>query len=72
MDEVKLKFNGGFMKTIIAKIVRVIVLKKVGFDIDIGFNNIEVSSSDNIIRIHLDLDAQTTTEEFEKMVQTII
>ena len=71
MDELKLNLSAGFMRSMIAKIIARAIRKKLGCDIDILINNISVQAKEGKIRIHADLDAETSNENFIKMIKTI-
>lgn len=71
MDELKLNLSAGFMRSMIAKIIARAIRKKLGCDIDILINNVSVQAKEGKIRIHADLDAETSNENFTKMIKTI-
>lgn len=71
MDELKLSLNTKFMKGIVSKLIAKAVRKKLGCDIDILVNQVNVTAIDGKIRIHADVDAETTNEEVVKLIKSI-
>lgn len=70
MDELKLKLSTKFMKGIIAKLVSKALFKKFGCKIDILINEIEMTTHDGKIYLHLNADAETSNEEFKKIIKS--
>lgn len=71
MDELKLKLSTKFMKGIVANLISKALVKKLGYDIDILLNEIEVKSEDGKIKLHIDADAEVENSEFVKMLKSI-
>lgn len=71
MDELKLNLTSKFMKGIVTKLIGNVIRKKLGYDVDILLNKIDVTASDGKIHLHLDVEAETTNEEFMKMISTM-
>ena len=71
MDELKLKLSTKFMRGIVANIISKAIYKKVGYNIDILLNAIEVKNEDGKIRIHADVDAEVSNDEFVKIIKSI-
>lgn len=67
MDEMKLSLTSRFMRTIITKLIR----KKLGCDIDIQFNDVEVSSVDGMVHLHVDVNADISHVELNKLIKSI-
>lgn len=67
MDEMKLSLTSRFMRTIITKLIR----KKLGCDIDIQFNDVEVSSVDGMVHLHVDVNADILHVELNKLIKSI-
>ena len=72
MDELKLSLKSTFMRSIITKLIGTVIRKQLGYDIDISINNVNVVAVDGKIKLHLDVDAETTNEEFTKIVKSIM
>lgn len=70
MDELKLKLSTKFMRGIIAKLVSKTLLKKFGYEIDIQINEIEVTTHDGKIYLHVNVDAETSNEEFKRIIKS--
>ena len=71
MDELKLKLSTKFMRGFIAKLVTKAIYKKVGYEIDIQLNEIEVETIDGKIHLHVSADAEVNNDEFVKIIKSI-
>lgn len=71
MDELKLKLSTKFMRGIVANLISKALAKKLGYNIDILLNEIEVKSEDGKIRVHIDADAEVENSEFVRMLRSI-
>lgn len=71
MDELKLKLSTRFMRGFVAKLVAKTISKKLGYDIDILINEIEVKTDDGKVKLHLSVDAQMENDEFKKVIKNI-
>lgn len=71
MDELKLKLSTNVMRSILAKIVTKTVAKKLGYDIDILINEIQVETTGGKISLHLNVDAEMDNNEFIKILHGI-
>lgn len=69
MEDMKLQ-PGRFMKSIITKIIKTMVRKKLGYELDIQINAINVVTEEGKVRLHLDADVETSTEEFVNIIST--
>lgn len=67
MDELKLNLTSKLMRGIITKLIR----KKLGCDIDIQINDMNVSTVDGNIHLHVDANADITNTEFIKLIKYI-
>lgn len=72
MDELKLKLSTKFMRGIVAKLIGAAIQKKLGCDIDVYLNNIEVTTTDDKIQLHVDVDANMTNGEFARLINSIL
>lgn len=71
MDELKLKLSTKFMKGIVANLISKALVKKLGYNIDILLNEIEVKSEGGKIHLHIDADAEVENGEFVRMFKSI-
>ena len=71
MDELKLKLSTKFMRGIVANLVSKAIAKKVGYNIDILLNEIEVKNENGKIHLHIDADAEVENSEFIRMLKSI-
>jgi hypothetical protein len=69
MDE--LKIVSGFTKGILSKLVRMLLRKKIGYDIDIQLNDVKATIIEEKAKVHLDLDAELSKEELTKLLKKI-
>lgn len=69
MDEMKIvsKFTTGM----ISKLLKMMLRKKLGYDIDIKLNEVTAKIDDGKTHIHLDLDAELGKEELTKILKSI-
>ena len=71
MDVLKLKLSTKFMRDMVAKLIAKALQKKLGYNIDILLNEIEVKNEDGKIHIHVNADAEVNNDEFVKIVKSI-
>lgn len=71
MDMLMLKISTKFMKGIVAKMVSKKVYKKLGYKIDIGFNDIQIDTINGDVKIHIDTDVKMNRTEFERFMEEI-
>lgn len=69
MDE--LKIVSQFTKSIISKIIRSFITKKIGGDIGISIQDINVSIDDDKAKIHIDVNAEIDKNELKKIIKNI-
>ena len=58
-----------FTTGIISQILKTIIRKKLGYNIDISINNIKATVDDGITSLHLDVDADMSKEELTRMIK---
>ena len=71
MDELKLKLSTKFMKNMVANLISKALFKKLGYNIDILLNEIEVKNENGKIMLHVDVDAEVDNGEFIKILKSI-
>ena len=71
MDELKLNLNSKFMNSIVTKLIGMAIRKKVGYNVDVQLNSVNVIAKDGKVHIHVDVEAETTNEEFMNMIKSI-
>lgn len=69
MDEVK--FESNFSTKWLSWILKMVVRKKFGYDIDIMVNNFRTTILEDKTHAHLDLDVELTKEELTKLLKAI-
>lgn len=71
MDVLKLKLSTKFMRSMIANFISKALFKKLGYNIDILLNEIEVENVNGKIYIHVNADAEAENGEFIKILKSI-
>lgn len=71
MDVLKLKLSTKFMRSTIANLIAKALYKKLGYNIDILLNEIEVKNENGKIMLHVDVDAELSNGEFIKILKSI-
>lgn len=69
MDEMKIVSK--FTTNMISKLVKKVLRKKTGYNIDIQLNGITASINDGRTHIHLDVDAELDKDELTKILKNI-
>lgn len=71
MDVLKLRLSTKFMRGMVANLISKALNKKLGYNIDILLNEIEVKNEDGKILIHVNADAEVDNGEFVKILKSI-
>lgn len=71
MDVLKLKLSTKFMRGMVANLISKALNKKLGYNIDILLNEIEVRNENGKILIHVDADAEVDNSEFVKILKSV-
>lgn len=69
MDEVKIVSK--FARSVISKLVKVVLHKKLGYNVDIQLNDVKATITDGKTHVHLDVDAELSKEELLKILKNI-
>ena len=69
MDEMKIVSK--FTTNMISKLVKMVLRKRLGYDIDIQLNGIKTTITDGKTHVHLDVDAELEKEELVKILKKI-
>lgn len=69
MDEMRIVSK--FTRGIVSKILKTVIHKKTGYDVDIQLNEITTTISDGKTHLHLDVDAELNKEELMKILKSI-
>lgn len=67
MDEMKIVSK--FTTNVISKLVKMVLQKKLGYDVDIQLNEIKTTITDGKTHVHLDVDAELDKEELLKILK---
>lgn len=71
MDELKLNLTSKFMRGIVTKILAKMIKKAVGIQMDIDLHNVTITAEGGKIHLHANVDAETTNEEFVKLLKNV-
>ena len=71
MDELTLRLHTKFMRGIVTKILSKLIASKIGCKMDIQLNAIEVTTEEGKVRLHANVDACMTNDEFTKLLKSI-
>lgn len=71
MDVLKLKLSTKFMRGMVANLIAKALKKKLGYEIDILLNEIEVKNEDGKVHLHINADAEVNNGEFIKILKSI-
>ena len=69
MDEMKIVSK--FTTNMISKLVKMVLRKRLGYDIDIQLNEIKTTITDGKTHVHLDVDAELEKEELMNILKKI-
>lgn len=69
MDEMRIKSK--FTTTLISKLLKMVLKKKLGYEIDIQLNEITATINDGKTNVHLDVDAVLEKDELSKIIKEI-
>lgn len=62
MDEMRLKISSTFMQRTISKLIRKVIFKKFGIQLELRINEMEAELKDGSIHFHVDADGRTTSD----------
>lgn len=71
MDIFMLKLSTKFMKGVMSKVISRKVYKKLGYKVDIQLNDVQIDTTDNDIKIHIDVDGKMNKTEFDRLMEKI-
>lgn len=69
MDEMKIV--SGFTTTLVSKLLRFALRKKLGYDIHIQLNILEATIKDGKTHVHIDADAEMDKDELAKVLKSV-
>jgi len=69
MDEMRIESK--FTTGIISKLIGMTVRKKLGYNVDIQLNEVRTTVIDGKTHVHLDVDAELSKEELNKLLKSI-
>lgn len=70
LDELKLKLSTKFMKNIVSKLISKTISKKIGCEVKVLLNDIEIESYGGNVYVHMDVDGEITSDNFVKLVKS--
>lgn len=69
MDEVKIVSK--FTRSVISKLIKAMLHKKLGYNVDIQLNGVNATIMDGKTHVHLDIDAELDKDELVKILKNI-
>lgn len=69
MDELKIKTK--LMRGMLSKVIEMLIRKKTGYKIKIQLNDIDVTITDDVAHVHLNVDGDIDVNEFKKISRII-
>lgn len=66
-----MKIESKFLTGIVSRFVRKAVRDKLGYNVDIQLNGLRTTVIDGKTHVHLDLDAELSKEELNKLLKSI-
>ena len=69
MDEMKI--SSRFTRAVVSKLLKMMVKKKLGYEVDIQLNELTVRIDDEKAHAHVSADADLKKEELTRVLQTI-
>lgn len=69
MDEMKI--TSVFTRGIVSKILRKVIRKKTGYEIDIQLNDVTTTIQNGKTHLHVDIDAELDKDELIKILKNI-
>lgn len=69
MDEMKIVSK--FTRGIASKILKTVIHKKTGYEVDIQLNEITTTISDGKTHLHVDIDAEINKDELMKILKSV-
>lgn len=66
-----MKIVSKFTTNMISKLVKMVLRKKLGYNIDIQLNEIKTTITDGKTHVHLDVDAELEKEELMNILKKI-
>ncbi len=69
MDEVKIVSK--FTRSVISKLIKAVLHKKLGYNVDIQLNEVNATITDGKTHVHLDVDAELDKNELLKILKDI-
>lgn len=69
MDEMKIESK--FTTGIVSKIAEIAVRKKIGYDVEIGLNELRTTVLDGDTHIHLDVDLKLNKNELSELLKSV-
>lgn len=66
-----MKIGSKFTRTIISKLIKTLLKKKVGYDVDIQLNDFTATIIDGKAHVHMNVDAELEKDELIKILKNV-
>lgn len=65
-----MKIGSKFTRTILSKLIKMLLKKKIGYDIDVQLNEFTATIIDGKAQVHINADAELEKDELIKMLKS--
>lgn len=72
MDELKMKLSTKFMRNLLAGYISRVLRKKLGHEIGVDIEEVSIETIDGKVKVHLNVDAEVSNDEFMRIVKRLI
>lgn len=72
MDELKMKLSTKFMRNLLAGYISRVLRKKLGHEIVVDIEEVSIETIDGKVKVHLNVDAEVSNDEFMRIVKRLI
>lgn len=66
-----MKIVSKFTRSVISKLIKVMLHKRLGYNVDIQLNEVKATITDGKTHVHLDVDAELDKDELLKILKSI-
>lgn len=71
MDEMNINLRTRLMRSLVEKIIKKLLKKRFGYEIDIHFEELELSLENGTAKVHTNIDLEMNANEFKKLIKEI-
>ena len=71
MDELKLKLSTKFMKNLLAGYISRVLRKKLGCEVAVNIDELDIETVDGTVKLHANVDATVTNDEAMRIIKRL-